>query len=145
MTESTCLLIISIIMVIIITIMCIVAYNNSDRKKLFKAKKIVNLILDDYLLQSNKKLDKESNKKLDKEKDTKLIEKDTKLDKEKDTKLIDKKDEFNLDKLIISRCELIRKLPPTYENYIMLYNGLLNYSKKNDTKIHRLGVLLDVE
>ena len=130
MTESTCLLIISIIMVIIITIMCIVAYNNSDRKKLFKAKKIVNLILDDYLLESNKKLDKESNKK---------------LDKEKDTKLIDKKDEFNLDKLIISRCELIRKLPPTYENYIMLYNGLLNYSKKNDTKIHRLGVLLDVE
>ena len=121
--STTCILIISIIIVIIITIICIFAFvdkdkflikNAKEKKKLFKAQKIVDSILDDYSKNSIIQLNSND--------------------------LIKSKYE-----LIISRCELLKKLPPTYENYIMIYNGLLNYSKKNDNKIHKLGSILDVE
>ena len=95
---------------------CVFEYFGDARKvkKLFKAQKIVDSILDDYSKNSIIQLNSND--------------------------LIKSKYE-----LIISRCELLKKLPPTYENYIMIYNGLLNYSKKNDNKIHKLGSILDVE
>ena len=110
MSGTTCILVISIIMVIIITIMCIFAFIEKDKKnkkenktkKLIKAQKIVDSILEDYTNSSKKQLETIKLKELD----------------------------YNL-KLIISRCELLKKIPPTYENYLMIYNGLLSFSKKN--------------
>ena len=125
MSATNCILVISIIMVIIITIMVFIDKSSLikasyEKQKLFKAQKIVNSILDDYSKDSNLQLDKTDN--------------------------LHSKNLHSKYELIISRCELLKKLPPTFENYIMIYNGLLNYSKKNDnSKIHKLGVLLDVE
>ena len=140
MSATNCILVISIIMVIIITIMVFIDKSSLikasyEKRKLFKAQKIVNSILDDY--------SKDSNLQLDKTKTDNLHSKNLhfKYELNKQTDNLQSKYE-----LIISRCELLKKLPPTFENYIMIYNGLLNYSKKNDnSKIHKLGVLLDVE
>ena len=233
--STTCILIISIIVVIIITIICIFALidfpnsnkflvkNNKEKKKLFKAQKLVNYILDDYagagaglgrrplglsdaglgrrslgLSDAGLKLDdaglklddaglgrrplglddaglgrrplglddaglgrrplglSDASLKLDDAglrlynaglglDDAGLEVNTAELDVNTNNKQLFKLDNNSALKLIISRCELLKKLPPTYENYIMIYNGLLNYSKKNDNKLHKLGDLLGVE